>query len=89
MAYVSECAQIEILYYDYILPVISGLAAISMIPGIFLYIKAWIKGELETIKTLFIIGTTHFMVTFCALISYTIQHASDMILECHTCIKTK
>eukprot|EP01084_Bolivina_argentea_P030399 56347_1 len=74
--------EIGVIYHLYIIPIIELIAAISMIPCICVFIKAYVDGNLKTTKLLFLSGICLFIVCFMqyiAWIFYNICHC----YECH------
>ena len=53
-----------IVYYVYILPSMSGIAAVSMTIPIFIYTKSFLNGTLKTPKSLFYLGLVLFITLF-------------------------
>ena len=58
-------------YYDYIIIPFATLAAASMIPPIFVYFRAYIKGTFKTTRFFFYTGASLFILIFCTLILMT------------------
>eukprot|EP01084_Bolivina_argentea_P281183 481055_1 len=74
--------EIAVIYHVYIIPTIEFIGAISMIPCICVFMKAYVDGNLKTTKLLFLSGSCLFIVCFIqyiAWIFYNICHC----YECH------
>mmetsp|Transcript_27036 Transcript_27036/g.44388 ORF Transcript_27036/g.44388 Transcript_27036/m.44388 type:complete len:344 (+) Transcript_27036:53-1084(+) len=65
MEYRFHCKEREepvgVAYYDYILPITSAIAAISMLPPIFVYFRGYIKKKIKSSKCLFYAGLVMFI----------------------------
>ena len=51
----------------------AATGAISMIPLMFIYFGAYIKGHIKTLRSFFYIGTIHFMTIFLMFIISAVQ----------------
>eukprot|EP01084_Bolivina_argentea_P290094 498244_1 len=60
--------NLNVAYWDYIIPITCGLTAISMLPFAYMYIKAYINGQLKASKFLFMISSIFLIVVFSLLI---------------------
>lgn len=72
---------IGIIYFDYLAPTIAGLLAISMIPPIFIYFRAYQKKKIMALKSFFYLGALLFIIIFIEFISmipYTINLCHDI-----------
>ena len=63
-------SQWLIAEFDYVLPILFSLAVISLLPPLYIYIKAYIKNELQTTRLLFYDGLTMFMIIIIYYINY-------------------
>ena len=52
---------LSIIYTNYIVPSVASIAALSMIPIIFIYFRAYQKGEIETVRSFFYAGAVLFI----------------------------
>ena len=70
--------EIQIIVLHFVTPILNGMAAISMIYPIYLFLKEYTKKRLTTPRTLFLLGTT----TFAAIFLYFIDCAIINSVEC-------
>ena len=75
----AESAEIEMVYNDYVCPILNLLAAISTIPFIFVYIRAYLNKRLQSRAVLFYLA----LVLFCLIsISFAMALIRNRVL-CH------
>ena len=67
------------IYYNYIIPSIVGIAALSIIPPTFIYFRAYFTGKIKTIRSFFYMAALLFILIFFALI-FVALHATQV---CH------
>ena len=72
-------SQFLIIQFDYIIPGISGLLAISLIYPTYIYVKYYIKGNLRISKWLFYLG----MIFFISIILCYLNHLFVSMVLCH------
>ena len=53
-----------IIYYDYIVPSVAGMAALSMIPPIFILFRAYHRGKIEVLRSFFYAAVSLLIVIF-------------------------
>ena len=75
----STCSTSQILYNDYILPISNSVAAISTIPLIYMYIKAYLQKEFKQTTLFFNLGMIFFVIIFVSFIMSIIRH----LIFCH------
>ena len=56
--------ELGIIYYDYIFPIFNGILILSMIPAMYIYVKAYIDNKLKSPRKVFITGIIFFMTIF-------------------------
>ena len=62
-----------IIYYDYILPSVAGVAALSMIPLIFIYLIAYTKGKIKAQRSFVYVGALLFITIFFTFIAIALR----------------
>ena len=73
----ADCAESEVVYNDYVCPILNLLAAISTIPFIFVYIRAYLNKRLQSRAVLFYLA----LVLFCLIsISFTMAMVRNLVL---------
>ena len=72
-------SRLNVTQFDYIIPLVSTVAAISLIYPTFIYLKSYIKGDLKTSKLLFYVG----MIFFISIILCYVNHAVLSMFLCH------
>ena len=79
----TQIKQFFIVSHDYILPVLSASAAISMMIPIYIYCRAYYLGKLKSTKLkhkiLFYLGLCQFMMVLIAYILMTIRFPTDIM----------
>ena len=52
------------IYWDYCVPILCGLTAISIVPFVYIFLRAYARGNLKTTRFLFITTTIFYIVVF-------------------------
>ena len=73
------CDRLQVVYYDWVNPIVFSLAAILTLPWIYIYIKSYIKGDLKIKKSVFYAGILLFVTTFGAFITFLFW----VLYKCH------
>ena len=74
-----DCNAVNVLQFDYIIPSLSGLAAISLIYPTYIYIKSYVRDQFQTSKWLFYLGNIFFI----SIILCYVNHAIASPFLCH------
>eukprot|EP01083_Nonionella_stella_P126576 383202_1 len=64
--------QLAIIYFDYSLSAMNIICAVSMIPLVYIYTKAYIESNLKSSRRLFVAGLIFFIIVFSLYISRTV-----------------